>query len=125
MIPSSRPILPPVAAPPAGENPAAARHAQPRPLSTLQTQSSASNNTRSFGASRYRFSSTSGWIDCNVGFVFRLTLTDLEDGPQAYEAMYNIQAGAQQAVDSGTRPPSGLSAGEPPPPGISTRSQLV
>lgn len=32
----------------------------------------------------------------------RHTLAELEDGPQMYEAMYNIQARSQQAIDSGT-----------------------
>lgn len=41
MIPSSRPILPPVAAPPVGEIPAVPRHSQPHSLLT-QMQSSTS-----------------------------------------------------------------------------------
>lgn len=28
-------------------------------------------------------------------------MAELEDGPQMYEAMYNIQARSQQAIDSG------------------------
>uniref|UniRef100_H3CQS3 E3 ubiquitin-protein ligase CBL n=1 Tax=Tetraodon nigroviridis TaxID=99883 RepID=H3CQS3_TETNG len=40
-----------------------------------------------------------------------LALADLEDGPQTYEAMYNIQAGAQQAIDSAmTNGPRDLAA---------------
>uniref|UniRef100_A0A8C4EU21 E3 ubiquitin-protein ligase CBL n=1 Tax=Dicentrarchus labrax TaxID=13489 RepID=A0A8C4EU21_DICLA len=40
MIPSSRPILPPITAPPVGETPPVPRH--PQPLSALQTQTQAS-----------------------------------------------------------------------------------
>lgn len=43
MIPSSRPILPPIAAPPVGEIPAVPRHSQPHSLLTAQTQSTASS----------------------------------------------------------------------------------
>ncbi|XP_070684877.1 E3 ubiquitin-protein ligase CBL [Pempheris klunzingeri] len=76
MIPSSRPVLPPITAPPVGETPPVPRPPQPQPLSTLQTQAQASTLNS------------------------RLTLAELEDGPQMYEAMYNIQARSQQARDS-------------------------
>uniref|UniRef100_A0A672ZQC4 E3 ubiquitin-protein ligase CBL n=1 Tax=Sphaeramia orbicularis TaxID=375764 RepID=A0A672ZQC4_9TELE len=56
MIPSSRPVLPPITAPPVGENPPISRPSQ-------------------------------------------MALAELEDGPQMYEAMYNIQA-RSQATDS-------------------------
>lgn len=112
MVPSSRPILHPITAPPLGEIPAVPRHSQPHSLLTAQTQSTASSlNSRYFRTFEHsvqarrrakRFSSES--------IVFRLALTDLEDGPQTYEAMYNIQAGAQQAIDSGILPPCSPSA---------------
>lgn len=71
MIPSSRPVLPPISAP-SVETPPIPRHPQPQPLSALQTLTQASSLNS------------------------RLTLAELEDGPQMYEAMYNIQ----QARDS-------------------------
>lgn len=73
MIPSSRPVLPPITAPPVGENPPISR--PPQPLSALQTQTQAS------------------------ALNSRMALAELEDGPQMYEAMYNIQA-RSQATDS-------------------------
>ncbi|XP_033832400.1 E3 ubiquitin-protein ligase CBL [Periophthalmus magnuspinnatus] len=70
MIPSSRPVLPPITTPSAAESPPVPRPPQPVP----QTQAATLNS--------------------------RIALTDLEDGPQTYEAMYNIQAKSQQATDS-------------------------
>lgn len=79
MIPSSRPVLPPIAAPSVGEVPPVPRPALPQPPPpppSLHTQSQASPLNS------------------------RLTLAELEDGPQMYEAMYNIQSRSQQARDS-------------------------
>ncbi|KAG7479749.1 E3 ubiquitin-protein ligase CBL [Solea senegalensis] len=76
MIPSSRPVLPPITASAVGETPPVPRPPQSQALSALQTQTQA-------------FSLNS-----------RLAVAELEDGPQMYEAMYNIQARAQQARDS-------------------------
>lgn len=82
MVPSSRPVLHPITAPPVGEIQPVPRPPQPQPLSALQTQTQASTLN-----SRYSDHS--------------MTLAELEDGPQMYEAMYNIQARSQQARDSG------------------------
>ncbi|KAK9520835.1 hypothetical protein VZT92_020695 [Zoarces viviparus] len=76
MIPSSRPVLPPITAPPVGETPPVPRPPQPQSLAALQTQTQA------------------------TALNSRLTMAELEDGPQMYEAMYNIQAMSQQARDS-------------------------
>nr|XP_057935826.1 E3 ubiquitin-protein ligase CBL [Doryrhamphus excisus] len=75
MIPSSRPVLPAITAPSIGESPPVPR--PPQPLYTLQMQ-------------------TQGITTFNQ----RPAPTDLEDGLQMYEAMYNIQARSQQARDS-------------------------
>ncbi|XP_010792107.1 E3 ubiquitin-protein ligase CBL-like [Notothenia coriiceps] len=87
MIPSSRPVLPPVTATPVGELPPVPRPSQPP--SALQTQTQASALTS------------------------RLPMAGVEDGPQMYEAMYDIQARAQQARDSdySELPPLALSNG--------------
>lgn len=54
MVPSSRPILPPITAPAVGELPAVPRHSQPLSLLTAQTQSTASSlSSRYFPTSRY------------------------------------------------------------------------
>ncbi len=82
MIPSSRPLLPPITAPPVGEIQPGLRPPQHQPLSALLTQTQASTLN-----SRYSDHS--------------VTLAELEDGPQMYEAMYNIQARSQQGRDSG------------------------
>lgn len=76
MIPSSRPVLPPITAPPVAETPPVPRAPQPQPISALQTQSQASTLNS------------------------RLPVAEHEDGPQMYEAMYNIQSRSQQARDS-------------------------
>lgn len=76
MIPSSRPVLPPITAPTVGESPPVLRPPQPQPLSALQTQTQPSTLNS------------------------RVALAELEDGPLMYEAMYNIQGRSQQARDS-------------------------
>ncbi|KAK2847194.1 hypothetical protein Q5P01_010193 [Channa striata] len=74
MIPSSRPVLPPITASTIGEMAPVPRPLQP--ISSLPTQTQVSTLSS------------------------RLTLAELEDGPQMYEAMYNVQARSQQARDS-------------------------
>ncbi|XP_049582605.1 E3 ubiquitin-protein ligase CBL isoform X2 [Syngnathus scovelli] len=76
MIPSSRPVLPPIAAPPMVESPPVSRPPQPQSVFAIQTQTQA------------------------IAFNPRPILAELEDGPPMYEAMYNIQARPQQAQDS-------------------------
>ncbi|XP_061637079.1 E3 ubiquitin-protein ligase CBL isoform X1 [Phyllopteryx taeniolatus] len=76
MIPSSRPVLPPITPPLMGESPPVSRPPQPQSLFSLHTQTQA------------------------IAFSLRSTLAELEDVPPMYEAMYNIQATSQQARDS-------------------------
>ncbi|XP_074535066.1 E3 ubiquitin-protein ligase CBL [Halichoeres trimaculatus] len=89
MIPSSRPVLPPITAAPIVETPPVPRPPQPQPISALQTQAQTSTHNS------------------------LLTLAELEDGPQMYEAMYNIQSRSQQARDSdySELPPATLTNG--------------
>ncbi|KAM9317684.1 E3 ubiquitin-protein ligase CBL [Pholidichthys leucotaenia] len=77
MIPSSRPVLPPIPAPISGaETPPVPRPPQPQPISALQTQTQSSTLNS------------------------RLGLSETEDGPLMYEAMYNVQSRSQHARDS-------------------------
>ncbi|XP_037122849.1 E3 ubiquitin-protein ligase CBL isoform X2 [Syngnathus acus] len=76
MIPSSRPVLPPIAAPPMVESAPVSRPPQPQSVFAIQTQTQA------------------------IAFNPRPIVAELEDGPPMYEAMYNIQARPQQAQDS-------------------------
>ncbi|XP_061684022.1 E3 ubiquitin-protein ligase CBL isoform X2 [Syngnathoides biaculeatus] len=76
MIPSSRPVLPPITGPPLGESPSVSRAPQSQLHFSLHTQAQA------------------------IAFNMRTTLAELDDVPPMYEAMYNIQATSQQARDS-------------------------
>ncbi|KAM9813175.1 E3 ubiquitin-protein ligase CBL isoform X2 [Syngnathus typhle] len=76
MIPSSRPVLPPIVAPPMVESPPVSRPPQPQSVFAIQTQTQA------------------------IAFNPRPIVAELEDGPPMYEAMYNIQARPQEAQDS-------------------------
>lgn len=108
MIPSSRPVLPPT--PPTGELPQVPRPPQPQPVSALQTQTQVSTVGSRYlkhsvnlqpAAHLYEITLVIAVL-CLLSFCCcRLTLAELEDGPQMYEAMYNVQSRSQQARDSG------------------------
>lgn len=74
MIPSSRPVLPPIPTPLMGETPPIPRPPQPMSAVPTQTQASALNT--------------------------RLILDDVPHSLQMYEAMFNAQPRSQQARDS-------------------------
>lgn len=108
MIPSSRPVLPPITAPLVVESQPVLRHPQPQPLLSLQTQNQASAHNSRYSKTLCESTEITlaigvilfVTISVIVGCCYRLPL-ELEDGPQMYEAMYNIQSRSQQARDSG------------------------
>ncbi|XP_069546346.1 E3 ubiquitin-protein ligase CBL [Brachyistius frenatus] len=92
MIPSSRPVLPPITGPPVGESPPVPRAPQPQLLPAPQTQNQTQNQTQIQTQNQNQNQTST--------LQSRLLLAELEDGPQMYEAMYNIQGRSQQARDS-------------------------
>nr|XP_061797208.1 E3 ubiquitin-protein ligase CBL-like [Nerophis lumbriciformis] len=76
MIPSSRPVLPPIPTQSMGESPPVSRPPPSQSLFALQAQAQ------------------------TITFNPRSTVVELENGPPMYEAMYNTHARSQQAKDS-------------------------